>query len=251
MKEGELREQVKQLRRWLRESRFTAAVTGAGISVPAGIMAFEGMDFPVVLQMTSLTVLRSAPEHYYKMARKAFLDAMFENGPTLTHKTLAKLEKRGFLHGIVTTNIDCLHTLAGSENIAELQGSFGVNKCLNCGRHNDDVHIWAQGKMPCCPVCGGLMSMYPVYAHTGLFERDVQIARCWLSQAELVLFIGTNGPYSGVYEDVIREDTRIVQINPEKTVFDGMSQLCIREKSDHAFCLLDYLEENGVDFPCR
>lgn len=251
MEEIKLRKQVKLLREWLHESRFTVVVTGAGISVPAGIMAFQGINFPVVLQMTSLTILQNAPGHYYKMAQKAFLDAMFGNGPTLTHQTLAKLEKRGLLQGIVTTNIDCLHTLAGSENVAELQGSFSVNKCLECGRRNDDVHIWARGKMPRCPVCGGLMAMYPVYAHIGLFERDVQIARCWLSQAELVLFLGTNGPYSGVYGDVIRTDARIVQVNPEKTAFDGISQLCIREKSDDVFRLMNFLEGNGMDDPCR
>lgn len=231
-------EQIAQLREWLYKSRFTVAVTGAGISVPSGIMAFQGMNFPVVLQMTSLTVLRSAPEHYYKMARKAFLDAMFENGPALTHQKLAALEKEGLLQGIVTTNIDCLHTLAGSRNVAELQGSFQINKCLNCGRRYDDVHIWARGTMPRCPVCGGLISAYPVYAHIGLLERDVQIARGWLSQAELVMYIGTNGPYSGVYEKVIRDDAKTVQINPEKTAFDVVTQLCIHEKADEVFRLL-------------
>ena len=48
------------------------------------------MNFPLVLQMSSSAVLKSAPNHYYNTARKAFLDAMFENGPSVAHKKLAE-----------------------------------------------------------------------------------------------------------------------------------------------------------------
>ena len=143
-------EKILRLRELLNESHYTIAVTGAGISVSTGIMAFAGMNLPAVLQMTSATVLKTAPGHYYNVARKAFLGPMFENGPTLAHQKLAVMEKLGLLQGIITTNIDCLHTLAGSENVAEIQGSFAVNKCLKCGRHYDDVQIWNQGKSPRC-----------------------------------------------------------------------------------------------------
>ena len=59
--------------------------------------------------------------------RKAFLNAMFENGPSIAHRKLEEYERRGLLQGVITTNIDCLHTLAGSRNVAEIQGSFGFN----------------------------------------------------------------------------------------------------------------------------
>lgn len=66
-------EKILRLRELLNESHYTIAVTGAGISVSAGIMAFAGMNLPAVLQMTSTTVLKTAPGHYYNVARKAFL----------------------------------------------------------------------------------------------------------------------------------------------------------------------------------
>ena len=120
-------EQILQLRDYINGSHYTVAITGAGISMAAGIMDFAHMNFPLVLQMSSSAVLKSTPNHYYNMARKAFLDAMFENGPSVAHRKLAEYERRGLLQGIITTNIDCLHTLAGSVNVAEIQGSFGFN----------------------------------------------------------------------------------------------------------------------------
>lgn len=225
-------DEIKHLQELLNASHFTIAITGAGISVSAGIMAFAGMNFPVVMQMTSVSVLKSAPEHYYKMARKAFLGPMFENGPTLAHRKLAELERQGKLQGIITTNIDCLHTLAGSVNVAEIQGSFAVNKCLKCGRHYDDVQIWNHGKCPRCESCGGVVGAFPVYEHIGLLDGEVRKARTWASQAELILIIGAEGSYGGVYYSHIRLNARIVQINPKHTQFDSIAMMNVREKAD-------------------
>lgn len=226
------------LQKLLDSSRYTVAVTGAGISVSAGIKAFSGMDFPTVMQMASVTVLKSMPEHYYKMAWKAFLGPMFENGPTAAHQKLAELERKGRLQGIITTNIDCLHLLAGSENVAEIQGSFAVNKCLKCGKQVLDVGIWNRGKCPRCKCCGGVMGAFPIYQHIGLLDSEVRKARRWASQAELVLIIGAEGSYGGVYYPYIRPGARIVQINPGHTQFDSAAVLSIRVKADDVLPLL-------------
>lgn len=224
--------QIETLRYFLDHSHFTVAITGAGISVPAGIMAFAGMNFPVVMQMTSVTVLKTSPEHYYKMAHKAFLGPMFENGPTLAHRKLAELGNRGLLHGIITTNIDCLHTLAGSRNVAEIQGSFGVNKCLGCGQHYDDVQIWNQGKCPRCRKCGGVVGAFPVYEHIGLLDCEVQKAQSWAAYADVALIIGAEGSYGQVYYPYFRQGTKIVQINPKRTQFDELAALNIKATAD-------------------
>ena len=152
----DMEEQILRLQNYINGSRYTVAITGAGISMAAGIMDFAHMNFPLVLQMSSSAVLKSAPNHYYNTARKAFLNAMFENGPSIAHRKLEEYERRGLLQGVITTNIDCLHTMAGSRNVAEIQGSFGFNKCLKCGQEYNDVQIWNQGKAPRCEKCGGL-----------------------------------------------------------------------------------------------
>ncbi len=233
-----MNEKIALLQRMIDTSQYTVAITGAGISVASGIKAFAGMNFPVVMQMTSVTVLKSTPEHYYKMARKAFLGPMFENGPTVAHQKLAQLEQQGKLQGIITTNIDCLHSLAGSENVAEIQGSFSVNKCLKCGQHYDDVQIWNHGKCPRCESCGGVVGAFPVYEHIGLLDSEVRKARSWVAQAELILIIGAEGSYGGVYYPYIRSNAKIVQINPKSTQFDNESELNIHEQADTVLCCL-------------
>lgn len=232
-----MEEKIMRLQEMIYESRYTVAVTGAGISVAAGIGDFQHMNFPVVLQMSSMTVLKATPEHYYKMARKAFLNAMFQTGPTIAHKKLAEYEQGGRLQGVITTNIDCLHSLAGSQNVAEIQGSFGVNKCLNCGKQYDDVGIWNRGSAPRCD-CGGVIGAFPVFNHIGLFEKDVRKARAWISQAELVLIIGAQGSYGSVWYPYIQSSAKIIQINPKPTQFDKIAVLNIHQAADQVFSQL-------------
>lgn len=234
----EMEEQILQLQKFINGSRYTVAITGAGISMSAGIMDFAHMNFPLVLQMSSSAVLKSAPNHYYNTARKAFLNAMFENGPSIAHRKLAEYERRGLLQGVITTNIDCLHTLAGSRNVAEIQGSFGFNKCLKCGQEYNDVQIWNQGKAPRCEKCGGVVGAFPVYKHIGLVEDEVRKARSFAAQAELVIIIGAQGSYGGVYYPYIRSGAKIVQINPKATQFDDVAVLNIRKGADEVFPLL-------------
>ncbi len=140
--------QIKELQNYIDNSNKIAAITGAGISMSAGINDMEHLNFPATIQMMSETVLKATPKHYYNIVRKGFLDATFNNGPTIAHQKLAELEKKGKLLGIVTTNIDGMHTVAGNKNIAEIQGSFGVNKCLSCGKEYNDLTVWNQGNSP-------------------------------------------------------------------------------------------------------
>ena len=233
-----MQEQILRLQNYINGSSYTVAITGAGISMSAGIMDFSHMNFPLVLQMSSSAVLKSAPNHYYNTARKAFLDAMFENGPSVAHRKLAEYERRGLLQGVITTNIDCLHTLAGSKNVAEIQGSFGFNKCLKCGQDYNDVMIWNQGRAPLCEKCGGVIGAFPVYKHIGLLEDEVRRARSFVAQAELVIIIGARGSYGGVYYPYIRPDAKIVQINPKTTQFDEVAVLNIQKEADVVFSLL-------------
>ena len=228
-------DQLKTLQSWINESSYTVAVTGAGVSVTAGIPDMQHTNIVSTLQMMSETILKAAPGRYYKGVYKGFLKAVYENGPTETHRKLAQLESVGKLQGIITTNIDCLHSIAGSENVAEIQGSFAKNTCLSCGKQYDDPYLWSHGNCPKCPECGGSLSVYPVRHRVELYQPDVIRAREWISRAELVLVIGTNGPYGGVYYDYIRPSARIVQINPRSTAFDSATSLNIREQSDIVF----------------
>ena len=221
------------------------AITGAGISMSAGIKDMEHLDFLSMIQMMSETIFKKNPKHYYKIVRKGFLDATFINGPTVAHKKLAELERSGKLLGIVTTNIDCMHTAAGNKNVAEIQGSFGVNICLKCGKEHNDMNIWNKGVCPKCQECGGAISAFPVHSHVGLYHPAVQQARQWLSNADLILVIASKGMYGGVYFSHINPKAKIIQINPKETEFDRVASVNIRMQADDVFKQISCFERQA------
>mmetsp|Transcript_29887 Transcript_29887/g.114745 ORF Transcript_29887/g.114745 Transcript_29887/m.114745 type:complete len:246 (-) Transcript_29887:157-894(-) len=53
--------------------------------------------------------------------------------PNVGHFALSNLERRGFVEGLITQNVDGLHTRAGSEKVVELHGTGHVVRCLSCG----------------------------------------------------------------------------------------------------------------------
>ncbi len=119
--------------------------------------------------------------------------------------------------------------------MAELEGSYQVNTCEDCGYRNYDYEIWNQGHMPVCPKCGGIMLPYDLYSHVSLWEPAVENAQKWIGRAELILIIGTNGYYGSVYWNYRRPDAKIIQINPKKTDFDAAADFNIHEEADPVF----------------
>jgi NAD-dependent deacetylase len=232
-----LNSQIEELKSFINNSNYTIVITGAGVSVSSGIGDVEHWHLPTVLQMSSEIILKTMPKRYYKAAWNSFLEPIFNNGATVTHRKLAELENEGKIQGIITTNIDHLHSIAGSKNVAEIQGSFAVNKCLKCGKQYNDINIWNKGKTPRCE-CGGVIGAFPIYAHVGQLRTEAEKARRWVELAELIIIIGANGSYYWSYENHINKNAKIVQINPKKTYFDSKSILNIRKKSDDIFRLL-------------
>ncbi len=233
-------DQVLQLYQALEDSSFTVAITGAGISISAGGVSYAGMGSRGGLHMRS-----GNPDEMYRGLYRVFMEPAFEHGPTVAHLALAKLEEMGKLQGIITTNEDCIHTMAGSKNVAELEGSFQINTCENCGYRNYDYTIWNQGHMPTCPECGGRMLPYNIYSHIGLWDPAVRDAQEWMRQADLILVIGTSGYFGSVYWDCKKPTAKIIQINPKRTHFDSVAELSIHKDADSVFGELMKLEENG------
>ena len=128
-----------QLKEYMEQSKKTVAVTGAGISYLYGMRRLkESVGRLNAGRIFSASYVRKNPEKFYEIMRDSFLDATFIKGPSAVHRQLAYLEKQGKLYGIVTQNMDCLHTIAGSENEIEFQGSF---RCWTLHYFQNDTHI--------------------------------------------------------------------------------------------------------------
>jgi NAD-dependent SIR2 family protein deacetylase len=53
--------------------------------------------------------------------------------PNAGHRALAALERAGVVTGVITQNVDLLHTKAGSRVVVNLHGTYAQVVCLDCG----------------------------------------------------------------------------------------------------------------------
>jgi NAD-dependent SIR2 family protein deacetylase len=58
---------------------------------------------------------------------------MDETLPNAGHRALAELEHAGVVSGVITQNVDLLHTKAGSRTVINLHGTYAQVVCLDCG----------------------------------------------------------------------------------------------------------------------
>lgn len=114
-------------RRWL-------VLTGAGVSTDSGIPDYRGAGAPVRTPMT-IAQFRSGHAARQRYWARSFLgwSSMSTARPNATHHLLARLEDDGRLSGLITQNVDGLHTAAGHRDVVDLHGRIDRVVCLECG----------------------------------------------------------------------------------------------------------------------
>jgi NAD-dependent SIR2 family protein deacetylase len=113
--------------------RRVVALTGAGISTDSGIPDYRGPASPpsnpmTIRQFTSDPAFR---RRYWARNHVGWRH-MDNTQPNAGHRALADLEHSGVVTGIITQNVDLLHTKAGSQTVVNLHGSYAQVVCLNC-----------------------------------------------------------------------------------------------------------------------
>ena len=112
-----------------------ALLTGAGLSTDSGIPDYRGPDSPPRSPMTYQEFVRHADNRRRYWARNHIgWSHMRHAGPNQGHYSAAELERRGYLTGLITQNVDRLHQDAGSSNVVDLHGRYDQVICLDCGR---------------------------------------------------------------------------------------------------------------------
>lgn len=217
--------EIHKLTDLIQHAHHVYAITGAGISTNAGIPDLQHLAGRTSMSLSSESSLEADPQAFYQGFHDIFIDPIFNNGPTIAHQALAKLEAAGKLSGVVTTNVDYLHELAGNKKVADIWYSLNVNYCIKCGR-TYDIRVLNQAQ-PVCPVCGGLISPGPVYHHIGIDRLAYKRANQWMQDADLVITIGSNGYYSNV-----KSSATVVNINNARNDFDQLTDLRIRGDAD-------------------
>lgn len=118
----------------LLRDRRVAVLTGAGMSTDSGIPDYRGPDSPpsnpmTIRQFTGDPVFR---QRYWARNHIGWRH-MASTLPNAGHRALAALERAGVVTGLITQNVDLLHTKAGSRHVIDLHGTYAQVICLDCG----------------------------------------------------------------------------------------------------------------------
>ena len=226
---------TEQLKAWLRESRHTVFLGGAGVSTASGIPDFRsahglymqkksGISYE---EMLSIDYYRAHTEGFYDFLRNVMLypDAK----PNPAHYALAKLERDGLLEVVITQNIDGLHQAAGSKNVLELHGSVHRNHCARCGKAYTLADILSSQGVPRC-TCGGVIKPDVVLYEEPLDEATMNASLQAIRRADLLIVGGTSlnvYPAAGLLR--FYRGSALVVINKTPTPADAAASLVIQD----------------------
>ncbi|MCW2667599.1 MAG: silent information regulator protein sir2 [Frankiales bacterium] len=110
-------------------------LSGAGLSTESGIPDYRGPT-GVARGGTPMTVQTFlgdplAQQRYWARSHLGWR-TLARARPNDGHRAVADLQARGLLSGVITQNVDGLHSAAGARDVVELHGALDRVLCLDC-----------------------------------------------------------------------------------------------------------------------
>jgi len=221
--------------KWLAETIKKGNVvifSGAGLSTESGLQDFRsktGIWTQVdPAEMCSVGVLERRYDEFLSFY-KARLYVPDTIQPNVGHKLVAEWEKKGWVKGVITQNVDRLHQKAGSVKVAELHGSLEPVICHKCGRQGD-TQDFLDGKP--CKHCGGHLRPSIVLFGESLPDEPLMYADQWSSDCDLFIVLGSSlvvSPANFFPRRAKNAGAKLVIINRESTPLDGIADLVVHE----------------------
>lgn len=224
----------------LLSSSYTLALTGAGISTPSGIPDFRSpksglweQHDPMVV--ASLHGFRYQPERFYAWLHPV-ADNMLHAQPNPAHSALAELEHIQLLHGIVTQNIDLLHSKAGSSTVYEIHGHMRTMTCIKCFTNYELAPVFEKflhdHQVPICEKCGGVLKPDVILFGEQLPARVFGQVEQALRQTEVMLVAGSSlevMPVADFPRRVKQRGGRLIIVNLQSTAYDDIADVVIHD----------------------
>lgn len=192
-------------------------------------------DYPPE-EILSHTFFMNNTNEFYKFYKDKLncLDA----SPNITHNYLTELEDSGKLKGIITQNIDGLHTKANSKNVYELHGSIYRNYCMDCHKFYEASYVFKSNDIPKCS-CGGIIKPDVVLYEEALDEEVINKSINLISHAELLIIGGTSlTVYPAASFIHYFKGKYLVIINCDTTDMDNIATLVINNSLGNVFSKL-------------
>jgi NAD-dependent SIR2 family protein deacetylase len=204
-------------RRWV-------ALTGAGISTDSGIPDYRGPTSvrATPMQFNEFVGSADAQRRYWARSYLGWR-RIGRAQPNAGHRALADLERAG-LAGVITQNVDGLHSAAGSRGVINLHGDIASVVCLECGdrsarsvlqhrlatmnpqldepqvlehaelRPDGDAvaHDWQGFRLVGCVQCGGRLKPDVVFFGESVPKARVEAAYALVERAEVLVVLGSS-----------------------------------------------------------
>lgn len=222
----------------LKQATYAVALTGAGISTPSGIPDFRSPGSGVwenvnPMEVASIYAFQHRPQAFYNWFYP-LTKLLMEATPNAAHVALAQLETHGPLQGVITQNIDMLHTKAGSQTVYEVHGHLRKATCLKCDKQFDAEPFLQKfiktANVPRCPHCEGALKPDVILFGELLPMKVFQMAQHEAQTCDLMLVAGSSLEVSPVADLPLvarRNGAHIIIVNFTETHVDAWADVVI------------------------
>ena len=241
----------------IRGRRDIVFFTGAGISTESGVPDFRSPGgiwtrYQPVYYDEFLNS-EEARSRYWRMKKETI--ELYKNvQPNIGHHSIAAFEKQGQLLGLITQNVDGLHTLAGvsPERLVELHGTDRKVTCLGCGNEFDPRPIYerlSRDIMPSpCGACGGLLKPATISFGQSMPVEAMKRAQEWSEAAEVFVVVGSSlvvQPAASFPVIAKQSGALLAIVNREPTPLDKLADFTYRGGIGEFFTELKPLLADG------
>src|ERR1044071_6074514 len=193
--------QVDEFAAEIRASNKIVVFTGAGISTESGIPDFRspGGIWTKYRPITFQEYVKSEEARVDSWKRRLESHEAHKNAkPNVGHYFVHSLDQKGKLIGVITQNVDGLHSVSGipDDKIVELHGSNRKIVCLNCSKYFDPDEIMSKlvgdFSSPRCNACGGILKSATISFGQAMPQAAMQQAQEWTEQARIFIIMGSS-----------------------------------------------------------
>jgi NAD-dependent SIR2 family protein deacetylase len=264
----------------LMQQRRALILTGAGISVGAGIPAYRTRDGEWA-RSTPITdsQFRQSSSMRQRYWARSFVGWPLTSRaqPTEIHRRLALWHERELLPELITQNVDRLHQKAGFDKAIDIHGRLDRVLCLQCSapmhrdhwqlelaRANPQLKNLRAGQLPDgdadlpdeiirtvavpeCPSCGGIMMPDVVFFGGNIPKPVSEHTQALARQARVLVVLGSSlKVYSGyrLCRLTVENGGALVIVNPGPTRADSIATVRFSQTAEDFTEHLDALFTN-------
>ena len=242
----ESHEELERASQIIAQSRYVVALVGAGMSAESGIPTYRGpgglwtrIGEPDPRSYQNFVAdpkgwwerMLDRDSHPESPDRAQFREAIEKAQPNSGHYALVDLERMGILKHIITQNVDNLHRVVGSLNVAEIHGNRTLVRCMECHLRMPREEFEVVEVPPRCPQCGGIIKgdgvMFGEPIPSDVLEtcfRETNLCDC-------MLILGTSGtvyPAAGFPFQARQRGADLIEVNVNATPLSDITDVLLQ-----------------------